>query len=1501
MSNPPPSVSIDSISRIGYIELSFNVVAAPGPIDRLVTITNDNRASASGDPSTVIAQRSMIETSHSILDSAGQPVTKLILDSSIAPIGISTFVTLLVYFKDVANTVLSSNTIAVISRNVPIKPPDSPSPPALPIFRETDKGLSMNIGVVYTSRLSEADGYTNISKVIVYISKVGSKLPTDFITKELELPYTMDANNEKVSVYDSPLVVADNLENSKPYEVAFRVVNTLGQSPLSKTYILTPKDFPAQLAPPFVYTLFGNQSRLGLPLADERGDVVVYFRQPSDYDDLIISQKPVTSYTLSESYTSGTSTVVNKYTLNVGTGGSPGTAVVTTGPAVALNFTLATDHEYNATTVTGYHYKLIIQGNSNRLGTLYTYKIYASNGNGDSLDSIYATNTDIRPFILPSSQTAANCTLLHTDASGTTLNGGLSFRVYTGDMTMRITELSNINNGAIYSDGSGNPIYKLRVTDFTTTAELYSGEVTFIRSGAGTGLSPYIYNLDFANVTKLVATVSTSLNLLLAKGTKYNFALHRLSKNPNNASMILESVPLVIARTPFSSPGMINNCEAYSYNDDLTPVTSGTNPALRILFSRLQEAELNAVGLTSAITGTANSGAQMAIVYMAFQNSQPVFLDTSGNRVAEGTANAISVVKSHYTAGGVPSNDPYEFIVPLAALGTVTNNYIRVKIWNSELGAYINAAESSPAFSEMALSFVEKPSNVVITKTSSTSITVTFDKQSNTQMKGNITTNINNRVVLVSDATNSRVGVDQLVAHSAVDSPSVSFSELSTTTAYRVYVIAETYYSRRQYNSVTNGVINDDIKRFNNVVIRNQTTSVESKSFVMTGIPTSPTNLEFFASDKSITAYYDAPLSTHGITDLYYHIYAYRSTVSLPSSSTQISIANSQGTASITIDKAINSTGASITTDIINNTTYNAYMRVIGKIASRALTNSPFSHSYTDGLVNGSAVTSSISLSNTVVTIPEETNVLGDLSTAFKVVPDSVVPTPSSVTVTSQNSKLVVSLRKDIITVQDLIITVNDSDATTDLSGNIVPVASFDTRLARLYNNGVITETGLFSVEGKKSWVPSLFEAFDLTVKPVSVSNGQTTEQVDFYNVSFAGLTSGKLYTFSVRYSKANGDGDDTFSAPVVVSGSSESSPTLINPTSFSVADKSITVKWLRPTNSGRVGETLYYNVIIATLNESGAIVTSSNTTPTFDPAPPLPGTPAYLDTVNPYVFTYTASNLTNYTNYVISVEAYYFKNSINAADGIVSSSPKNINPNNNGRIKPRPAPVGATIQTSFASNSITYTIAPPTTVESADYPITNAILYIQYDGVPSTKTALRTILDAEYVNAHLIGSHITDTLTNIAGLSSINSNFTHIKPVNAFKYILSLEYTPNYADAQNIPGTSTSVTPYGPVIIESVSSSGNAVTAVVNLNGSGNLSNIIGLAKESGTNNVLAVTAGTVTTLAGGATDSVAAGEKRSVVLTYPGIASISDSLTVVATSTSSDTLTNSSTFFTQ
>jgi hypothetical protein len=1030
------------------------------------------------------------------------------------------------------------------------------------------------------------------------------------------------------------------------------------------------------------------------------------------------------------------------------------------------------------------------------------------------------------------------------------LNGGQAYSVHTGKMTMRITSVSSANSGVDIKDGN-NLIYKLRVSGvLTSNTYIYDDLVTFIRDASGN------FTLDFDNVP-----VSTStLNSALTKGTKYIFALIRLTKSPNDSTITLESPALSIERTVFSSPGKINFCEAYSYNDDLTPVRSGSSAAIRILFGRLTANDMS--GLTTALTGT---GAN-AIRYLAFQNSQPVFLDPSGNKVSAGTSGATQLALSHFPE----STDPYVFNVPMSSLGTESANYIRVQVWNSELGININAVESSPAFVEQALSYVLGPSNLTVTKTSETSITVTYTRQDTTRLNGNLSANVTNRVILVDDTTSTKVYETEL-AH-AVLTPSVSYPNLGTGNLYRVYVIAETYYSRRDYNSISrdasgnpirdasgNVIPDSTLKRFENVIIRDFASSVSSAAVEVTGVPTAPRELEVFASDKAITAYYDEPQFTHGVKSLRYHIYAYLSTIINPAA--PVSIADVSGTSSITISSAVNSALAGAqATPIVNGTKYSVSMRAIGTVGGRNILNAPFLHQYTTGKVRNTAVINELSLVNTSVAIPS-TDVSGLFSGITDVVPGTLVPTPSNVTVTSQSGNLVVSFKKETDNVTDLVITVNDSDA-TDLSGN--PVKTFDTRVARITDgSGNVIMTGLFAVENKNVSANSLAD-----YKFERIFNGE----VPFYYVTFTGLKTAFTYNFSIRYCR-NSAGTDTFSAEGVGSGSAESAPTQILSPIFSVDSQQIVTSWQIPSNTGRANAELSYTVSVTTESGSETKYDTPNTN-------------------------FTISGLDNYANYIVKVAAYYLKNSEDTGSKVYGDY-RVVNNLNSGKIKPRPAPVGATILRSSGDNSITYTIVPPTTTERTDYPITALNLYLQYSGNTSTRTLITSINQGAYTNA--TSSNLTGIITDFTAFK--NSFFLHNKPINAFSYEFVIEYVANYSDAQNIPGSTGSVTPFGPVKVLSSTITGALINVVVNLNGSGAISTIVGLAKSNVNNNIVVqnLSAGTLPALnifgsVDNTTQFVSAMQQCSFNLDYSGgLTGISDHLTAVVTPGSADTFVGS------
>ena len=1467
MSNPTV-VTINPVLRTGYVDLFFDVSYAPvnSTIDRLVVITNDNRSTADTPAGT-----GMVETERAHLDSAGQPVNKVVLTSAMVPAGKLVFVTLQVYFNDVYNTVVSSETKTVIATNIPQAPLDNNS-----IIREDDKGLSINIGYVYPDVMGTADGYSKIMKAIVYISKVGGTSGADFITKVVTIGNYTDSNGK--ATYNTMLPIGVELLNSTAYEVAFRVVNGLGQSALSKTYIKTPKDFPAQVNAPLVYTLFGNQSRLGQTLIDPSGSVVVYFRRPSDYDDLIASGTPVQKYIVNEYFGSNS---VNTYDLSMNAAGVP------TSTNANWSITTATDYFYNSIDDSGYHYKFTINGNpASRLGNTYKYRVIAVNINGQSPES--NESNAIKTFILPAAQTIANCALLHTQADGATINNGVSYKKYTGDMTMRISALSSTNSGNEYMDSSSNPIYKLDVTDISLDSNVYSDEVTFIRSAVTPATNPvtYVYNLDFANVTKNVDSVFYTLNQLLVKGKKYKFELKRLSLNPNDSNIKLSSSALRIDRTPFSSPGKIKFCESYAYNDNLTPVTTtGGSKAIRVLFGRLLDAELAVCGLTPALIGTEalydpSNNKFAAIRYNAFQSSLPVYVTPAGELTTQALGKQLSI--SHYPI----TNDPYVFTVPLADYGQLTANYIRVELYNIELGVYINADESSPAVSEKALSYVGPPTALTVTTSSETSINIAYTKQTNLLLNGNAQADVSNRVLVVRDSNNIVVK-DEIIPYSS--SPSLSVSGLTTGLLYRVYVIAETYYSRRKYNSVDeNGQPDNVDKLFDNVVIRSAT-GVVTTNVQMTGIPTAPTSIEYFSTDTTITAYYDAPAQTHGVTNLYYHIYAWINTISRPN----FSIANSAGTQEITISKgALTALETLSTASALSKTagTYSVAMQVIGKIGNVSIANTSYEHKYDAGKINDEVVDNYITLTSPVTLIPEQ-SVSGLLSLAQDIVIHDAITVPPNVAVRSSEGTLVVSFDK-VTPMTDIIISVDESDALDYVNS---PVATFDTRplraLALLYLPSSQTQTndsGLYFLE-EYTYTFTAQQKAALT-DPQKVLIGafdkynferQNISGTTRYSFTFSGLKNALPYKFSTRYCKKF-DTYDAFSQSSVITGSAEAAPSLITSPTFTVDSNTIIAKWQPPTSKGSESALLKYTVSV--VNEEG----ESSTLPTID---------AVVGEVAGTVYTSTINNLIDGNSYTVFVNAFY-----NKLDGTAVTGTQ-LSINANGAIKPRAKPVGAILSSQFASNSITAVITPPIGDERTNYPLNGTaglILSVRHLSSPSTtKQQLKTWTNQEYLDAT---APLSFTATSFsAGL------IVHGRPLNAFNYEFVLEYVPAYTYAQAISSSSVAVTPSGPAAILSANTTdaGKKLIVTVNLNGSGAISNIVGLAKTSGSNSIVVrnLPAGSFPSdfnTGGNSTAFTHSGQISTFTLDYGFASAISDHLTVITTANSSDTLVGGASFFT-
>ena len=1462
------SVSITPNILIGVVDLAFSISAPPSgaSISRITTLTNE-----------VGVGTSITETDHPIKDSSGATSTKVSLSSELAPAGKTLFAVLSIYFSN--GDVVSSSPSILTPIGIPLAPSHSIS-----FFTELDKGISMNLGSMYT-RMGSSDGYSQITSAIVYISKVGGKLASDFRTINVAIDGAAPVVNgvpTGIDGYSKQYVVADDLVNGVDYEVAFRVKNNLGVSPISKTYNVRPKDFPAVLSPARVHTLLGEQTRTASALNDLRGDVLVYFSLPSDNEQLKATA-PVQRYIVTETPESGTSTTYTLPVTQIATTGANPVAAgtpITTGLPSNIAFesaSFAAEDSYNGV----YNYKLTIFGSAARLGVKNTYTVVAENANGKGPDSPTDSQSSVIPFLLPSTQPFF---VDHETVPGSTVNGGLAYVVHTGKMSLRITSLSATNSGSdVRIDRSGitglDCQLKLQVaTVAAPTTFIFNDAVTFkqglntVTSGVpavttNTPTGVYTLSLDDASVS------GSTLNSLLVRGTKYIFTVIRLTKNPNTMNTTLESLPTSISRTNFSSPAKSNFCESYAFDENFNPVTTVTGKkAIQILFGRLTNEVLSACGLTSTITGTgAGSALKPAINYLAFQQSQPVFVDNNGDLSSAPDKKQLSV--SHYPV----SDSPYSLIVPAANYGAAMENYLRIQLYNSELDTYINASESFPAVNEAALNYVNAPSTIEVQKLTETSIKVIYSLQSGIALNGNSSSNVKNRVLVIDDSTN-------LVAHQSVinysESPAVQVSGLTTSKIYRVHVIGETYYNRRNYNSgttnETTGVFTPDNSslRFENIVVRDPNSSVATSIIEMTGQPTAPTNIEFFASDKQVTAYWDAPTDVYGVKNLKYHFYSALKT--LGSYATE-STADISGTSSIVITRAATQTTQprALMPEFVNGTVYRMAMAVVGTIGGVSAVNDTFTHTYNDGKIGAVAKPSVMSLITTQTAIPE-TPAQGVLSASFDVMPSTNVAAPAGVAVTSKSGMLQVTFNKNT-QIGDVLISVNTNDGVNASNG---PVLAFDSRFARSTStvNSVTTVVtgGIWNIESAYN---SLSESLKTLYNPYSFQK-KTENGVDTYTVNFSGLKNAVLYTFELRHIISI-SGNDVFSEVVTSTGSPEAAPETVTNTAFTVDSGSITASFSPPLSKGSATARLIYSVsYLDTTNQAS----TTGQTITSD-----------LNETADTRYSSTINGLVNGRAYKVYVTAYYIK-----ADGSqVTGEATPINTSGTGNIKPNAAPVGPTMTATAGDNVLTAVVTPASQSERNLYGISALNLYVSLSSSPSTRTLVKTWAPSEYVSA-------TGTLTQ-----TINSftSFTHSRPLNGVSYNLSLEPVSNYTDAQAIPSVdSSSIMPAGNVKISSTSINNRAITVSGILNGSGSITNIISLVKPTGSNNIV------VKNLSGGdlpaisvfgsldnAINYVGANQQFTVNLNYgTDIASaIEHHLSVIVTPNSSDTAVNNSTFF--
>ena len=1408
------TITISSASNLDKVDIM--PIVSPQSDTSSATVLNVYVVTSENSSSTAI-----LETPLVFKDTAGTLLTKFTLSNTLLQIGKFTYVGLRYLYSNGKS--ISSNILGITLQNVPTTPVANIS-----TIRSEDGGVSINIGTTHT-KVSSTDGYSAITKMIVYISKVGSILTGDFFIREIDMTGAAD-----YAAWVSPPTTV--LINAMDYEIAYQLENSIGRSILSNTFIFSPKDTPSQISNLLVYSLLTDQTRQAITPADVRGDIVLYFDKPNDYNTLITNLRPVTKYEIIEQeYALNNASIPPVY---VASGSS--TVYPLTVPAHIINvnsgaaFELAEKATINSA---DYYYKYVIPGSASRLGKTYKYTVSGYNLNGagpiSTISSLITSfkNPDLQAFTLNHNNTTSDQT-------------GSNITVYDGKMKINIASIASANGGtdlktiidipnqtgtAATSKYNKYALYLKVALDSSPATFIINQEVNayqdYTKSAAVDAVtSSYIYTMLNSYTIDFETELSTStaaLNTLMTNGYKYRFTLYRRSKNLQptiDSAIFYSSSENVIVRTKFQSPSYPSKLQAYSYNDNITPVkTTGGASALRLVFNQLSTADFNGMN----VFGVNN------LTYYAHQNSLPI----EGLELAHDS----TIVGER------------EFIVP-AALGTGQNLYIRAKINNTEINTIISAQESSPFVTETASDYPVAVTGLTIENTSATDIKVSWAKQTNNtaSLKGHSSVNIQNTVYYIKDAVGESFAIGVPVVFSAANQY-VTITGLDTGASYKIFVVAEAKYTKAKLTTESAG------DRFLNAII---SANYVTLSTVVCGTPTAPTNIEAFAGDARVTFNYDPPLTLNGVpaNALTYNFFANKEATSFPNYSTSPNVLQDilQSTTSsdtILLTKAFStkalSNNKTNAVDILNDTEYSYMINTTSVVGGNTLLSTSNVKSVNQ-TVNALTVPTSLTLVSSPI-VPQRT-IVGGSSTTGIFFPSSGIPS-AVIDTTSGDSTITVIVDKIISSPPgDLVITIEDSDA-FDKTASII--AAFDTRKARSGGSG-----GLFLLEtaAAANTVSNIdagsFVKYNFRK---AVINGVTKYYIDFTN-----LVNGQVLKVTARYCNFISP-YDVFSTETIKNAAAEAPPTTVQTPSFSVDSGTIVTSWTAPTNSGGAG-------ISGNLSLQYEVTLKSSVD-------------AILQTFSTSSTTYTFTGLTNGTDYKVTIAGFYMK-----ANGtkVLSSAAAQANAASGNLIRPNQAPVGSTFVGTVGSGSITVNITTALSQEQTLYPLSKIEVYTRVTGLAAENSVIS-------VNGAQSGS---SALTQV----TINSL------LNGKSYDVIVRHTCSSTYSQNPPDIIKSFSPYGQPVINSstdiAGSAGKGRRVVVNLNGSGPISNILGLVKASASNTIVLQNLSTATTnlptitIGGSEGPTVAALQTATFDMAFNALSgSINDTLLVVVTALGSDT----------
>lgn len=1183
-----------------------------------------------------------------------------------------------------------TNTVSIFIKSIPATPSN-----ILSTIRAEDSGISLNISSLYT-RFSASDGYDPIHTIRYYISKVGGTNPTDLIHGEIA-----------VNEYNTWHTIA-SLSNGHLYEIAYRVVNNMGESSLSETVTISPSDLPAQIAH---IRAVNNFTDITNPVTSANSSFVkVYWSKPSDYDTLKGAETPVpvTSYTIKKQ-----ELVWNHANAAYDASGSPTVHIL---PHDAFGVTLdsySLDSPIADTDNSGrvYDHAYTFELPESAHGKVFRYSVFATNSNGDGPESGFSD--PVASYVSPDPQPFE---ISHQTEIVNTV--GVPVTKHTGKIDLVISSLSQLNGMRDKFTESETPVFESDgITPFKARTVLLRFHVE-----DNNGFS-YEDDIDFTEQytteTKTFTTGGNSVPKLVAtrlnqwryndvtnwfpvvKGVSYKYSLKRIGYSPLSPLDLdtrLESGATHISRTYFESPEPVSHVQAYAVTDDYIPVTTdGTTPGIRVLFEQLMLADMNG---TDAFISETNK-----LQYEIRSNSQQIA--------------GISRIDHD------DSQTTREFIVP-SNLGVANNLYIRVHIINPELNLSIEGSESSPAVSERARDYPVAVTNLEVrVKEAGDAIDVSWNRQSTAGLRGFSSSEVFNVVYLFNDSDTSQSFTEREVPHSNHNNQiqGVTFTGLTLGSVYKIYVVSVGKYTKQDLD-------NNTTKFLNSVIRRNFLASAVNA----VGRPGVPTNVEVYPGADKVTFNYDpvadGELNGHNVNNFSYHFILNSDTNHFPyqeatRQTLQASVANVSGSDEAVISKGYTnvllSNDRANAVDLASDTTYKYAMYVVSVVGDDLI------HNTSDNLTELNATVITLT---SVSKTPLKT-ITGDIFDGQEVLYiNNNVPTPE-VTATAGEETITLTIRKPSPAPSELVVVLDNNDA-LDSANNPIPV--FSTIKVR---DALTASSGLFALEnapnkddiGNVDYGPNNYD-FKTTT-----SAGQTT-----YSLTIRRLVNGRLHNVQVRFGNTT-NGQTYFGETTVLIIAAEAPPTAPRNPTFTVDNRIVNLSWTAPANSGGAGLSgnsgLSYEVTVSKGNNQLVKIES-------------------LDTF----LTLNSSNFADITNgetYSVGILAFYTK-----SGNRVSSTLSTID-----AIRPNAAPLSPSVVVTRQSNSLKVDITTVSLTQSQLYPL----FKIQIFSKLSTASDYPVVAAIEFSDTNVINSGASALSHTITNLLNGQSYDVRIVCVPAYTY----------------------------------------------------------------------------------------------------------------------------------